>query len=157
MSFVQVGGDSASRPTYFELIAADQLVPSLKSALVYTLSVLSQRYPWIHRVLEYEDEAIAALMLLIDWHSLATCDATFAEGLYGLRRGSRAPQAHQLDPLRQGREAMGGVAIIKTPSPQRMGRLTAMQRFLSLMTQVCMALMVLSVTPPLCTVLYQFN
>lgn len=39
MAFVYVGGDDQAKPTYFEVVAADRLVPSLKSALVYTLSV----------------------------------------------------------------------------------------------------------------------
>ncbi|GFH28369.1 uncharacterized protein HaLaN_26847 [Haematococcus lacustris] len=86
MAFVQLGGDESSRPTYFEVVAADRLVPSLKSALVYALSVLSQRRSWLHRLLTYEDEVLATLMLVVDWHSLSTVHATFAESLYGLRR-----------------------------------------------------------------------
>eukprot|EP00955_Chlamydomonas_euryale_P085757 364161-Chlamydomonas_euryale.AAC.2 len=39
MSFVYLGGDDASLPTYFEVLAADRLVPSLKAAVVYVLSV----------------------------------------------------------------------------------------------------------------------
>ena len=45
--------------------------------------------PWVHRLLAAEDEVVAALLLLLDWHSLATSDATFAEALYGLRRARR--------------------------------------------------------------------
>ena len=144
MSFVQVGGDSASRPTYFELIAADQLVPSLKSAVVYTLSVLSQRYPWLHRVLDFEDEVLAALMLLIDWHSLSTCDATFAEGLYGLRRGSRRSPGGAGKAM-----ATAGAGSQKGQSPTAMSprhaaltRMTAVQRLMSLIAQVCVCVCV---------------
>lgn len=38
MAFVQLGsaGDS---PTFFEMVAADRLMPSLKAAIAYTLSV----------------------------------------------------------------------------------------------------------------------
>jgi peroxin-12 len=53
MAFVQLGGDDGSRPTYFEVLAADRLVPSLRAAVVYALSVLSQRRSWLHRLLEY--------------------------------------------------------------------------------------------------------
>lgn len=39
MSFVTVGGEASSRPTFFELVAADRLLPSLKAAITYSLSV----------------------------------------------------------------------------------------------------------------------
>lgn len=39
MSFVYLGGDETTKPTYFEVVAAERLVPSLKAALVYALSV----------------------------------------------------------------------------------------------------------------------
>jgi hypothetical protein len=39
MSFVSLGGTEASRPTFFELVAAERLMPSLKAAAVYSLSV----------------------------------------------------------------------------------------------------------------------
>ncbi len=39
MSFFTVGGDGSNRPTFFELIAADRLMPSLKAAVIYSLSV----------------------------------------------------------------------------------------------------------------------
>uniref|UniRef100_A0A7S3VUL7 Peroxisome biogenesis protein 12 n=1 Tax=Dunaliella tertiolecta TaxID=3047 RepID=A0A7S3VUL7_DUNTE len=97
MSFVNLGGDAAATPTYFEVVAADRIVPSLKSAVVYTLSVLSQRRSWVHRLLAYEDEVLALVSLVLDWHSLHTADATFAESLYGLCRrripGPAPPQA----------------------------------------------------------------
>jgi hypothetical protein len=35
--------DTALRPTYFELAAAEGLVPSLKAALTYSLSVRASR------------------------------------------------------------------------------------------------------------------
>ena len=77
--------DEQLRPTYFELAAAESLVPSLKAALSYSLSVrlaaacarwpqltrhtppqvLAQRRPELHRLLDHEDEAFAALMLLV--------------------------------------------------------------------------------------------
>ena len=39
MSFLTVGGDGSQRPTFFELIAADRLMPSLKAAIVFSVSV----------------------------------------------------------------------------------------------------------------------
>lgn len=38
MSFVALGGDGL-RPTFFELLAAERLMPSLKAAVIYSLAV----------------------------------------------------------------------------------------------------------------------
>ena len=72
MQFQVDAGDS--RPTFFELIAADRLVPSLRAALVYSLGVLAARRPGLTRILDHEAEAFAALMLLVETHSFATSD-----------------------------------------------------------------------------------
>ena len=39
MSFVTLGGDASQRPTFFEMVAAERLGPSLKAAVAYSLSV----------------------------------------------------------------------------------------------------------------------
>ncbi|XP_057961889.1 peroxisome biogenesis protein 12 isoform X2 [Malania oleifera] len=81
----QVGGQGA-RPTFFEMAAAQQLPASLRAALTYSLGVLALRRSFLHRVLDYEDEFFALLMLVLETHSLRTTDASFSESLYGLRR-----------------------------------------------------------------------
>ncbi|XP_027104596.2 peroxisome biogenesis protein 12-like [Coffea arabica] len=81
----QVGGQG-TRPTFFEMAAAQQLPSSLRAALTYSLGVLALRRPFIHKILDYEDEFFALLMLVLETHSLRTTDASFAESLYGLRR-----------------------------------------------------------------------
>lgn len=83
---MQVGGVEGSRPTFFEMAAAQQLPASLRAALLYSLGVLAQRRPILHRVLDHSDEAFGFLMLVLEAHSLRTRDASFAESLYGLRR-----------------------------------------------------------------------
>ncbi|KAF5948175.1 hypothetical protein HYC85_014132 [Camellia sinensis] len=75
----QVGGQG-TRPTFFEMAAAQQLPSSLRAALTYFYR------PFLHKVLDYEDEFFALLMLVLETHSLRTTDASFAESLYGLRR-----------------------------------------------------------------------
>lgn len=85
MSFVSLGGDGL-RPTFFELVAADRLMPSLKAAVVYSLSVYAQRRPALHRLLDREDELFFLLSVLLDRQALAAGGGSFAEGLYGLRR-----------------------------------------------------------------------
>ncbi|CAM8979714.1 unnamed protein product [Rhodiola kirilowii] len=81
----QVGGQG-TRPTFFEMAAAQQLPASLRAALTYSIGVLALRRPLLHKVLDYEDEFFALLMLVLETHSLRTTDASFAESLYGLRR-----------------------------------------------------------------------
>lgn len=39
MSFVSLGDNASTRPTFFEISAADSLMPSLKAATIYSLSV----------------------------------------------------------------------------------------------------------------------
>ncbi|KAL6966638.1 ubiquitin-protein ligase peroxin 12 [Sarracenia purpurea var. burkii] len=81
----QVGGQGA-RPTFFEMAAAQQLPSSLRAAITYSLGVLALRRPFLHKVLDYEDEFFALLMLVLETHSLRNTDASFSESLYGLRR-----------------------------------------------------------------------
>ena len=56
---------SLSSVTYFELAAADSLTPSLKAALLYALSLIAQRRPWLYRMFAYEDEVFAVLTLAV--------------------------------------------------------------------------------------------
>jgi len=86
MSFVHLGADSGSRPTFFEVYAADRLAPSLKAALIYSLSVVAQRRQWVQYLVEAEDELFLLLSFVVDHASLQSSGATFAESLYGLRR-----------------------------------------------------------------------
>lgn len=81
----QVGGQG-SRPTFFEMAAAQQLPASLRGALTYSIGVLALRRPFLHKLLDFEDESFALLMLVLESHTLRTTDASFSESLYGLRR-----------------------------------------------------------------------
>lgn len=81
----QVGGQG-TRPTFFEMAAAQQLPASLRAAVTYSIGVLALRRPFLHKVLDYEDEFFALLMLVLETHSLRNTDASFSESLYGLRR-----------------------------------------------------------------------
>ncbi|KAL0927285.1 hypothetical protein M5K25_001448 [Dendrobium thyrsiflorum] len=83
----QVGGQG-TRPTFFEMAAAQQLPTSLRAALSYSLGVLALRRPFLHKILDFDDEFFALLMMVLESHSLRTTDASFSESLYGLRRRS---------------------------------------------------------------------
>lgn len=86
MAFVTLGGDASTRPTYFEVFAADRLTPSLKAALIYSLSVVGQRRSWAQHLLAWEEEVFAGALLLLNRHSLLAQDALFSEALYGMKR-----------------------------------------------------------------------
>ena len=90
MSFVGLGGDGL-RPTFFELVAAERLMPSLRAALLYSLSVAAQRRPRLAALLEREDELFFLVSVLLDKQALGASGGSFAEGLYGLRRAPVAP------------------------------------------------------------------
>lgn len=92
----QVGGQGA-RPTFFEMAAAQQLPASLRAALTYSIGVLALRRPFLHKVLDYEDEFFAVLMLVLETHSLRTTDASFSESLYGLRRRAAKIRTKEAD------------------------------------------------------------
>lgn len=92
----QVGGQG-TRPTFFEMAAAQQLPASLRAAVTYSVGVLALRRPFLHKVLDYEDEFFALLMLVLETHSLRNTDASFSESLYGLRRRSMRIRAKKDD------------------------------------------------------------
>jgi hypothetical protein len=82
------------------------------SAYCGVLKVFSQRYPWLHRILNHEDELFAWVLLLLNLESITNSSATFSEALYGLRRVSastplaeqpsiRGASRHQLTPAQK--------------------------------------------------------
>jgi hypothetical protein len=62
--------------------------------------VFSQRHPWIHRLLDREDEVFAGLLLLLNAHSLSASSALYAESLYGMRRCGSAVGSSSTGPRR---------------------------------------------------------
>lgn len=79
-----------SRPSFFELIAQDQLRDLLHPAVRYTLSVLAQRNPrYLLRIFNRFDEVWALVMLLVERHYLKTWGSSFAENFYMLKRRRR--------------------------------------------------------------------
>jgi len=120
------GGDD--RPTFFELVAADKLVPSLRAALVYSVGVLVSRRPSLARLLDHEDEAFAVFMLLVEWHSFATSDGSMAEGLYGLQR-SRVRQDTSATKTKSGAVS----STSQARGPRRNTRLTRSQKVASVL------------------------
>lgn len=95
------------RPSFFELIAQDQLRSLLSPAVRYTLSVLAQRYPrYLLRIFNRFDEVWAILMLGIERHYLKTWGSSFAENFYMLRRRARPGLTSSRLPPRRHKERL---------------------------------------------------
>lgn len=86
-------GDDVYRPSYFELIAQDRLLPGLKPALKHLFTVLSTRRAtytntsvtqyWLTK---YYDEIFYSLLFILENYYLNEYNGTFAENFYGLKR-----------------------------------------------------------------------
>ncbi|PWN48209.1 hypothetical protein IE53DRAFT_389609 [Violaceomyces palustris] len=77
-------------PSFFELIAQDQLNQLLKPATRYVLSFLAQRNPrYLLKIFNNFDEFYYALMLAIESHYLRVWGSSFSENFYGLKRRRR--------------------------------------------------------------------
>ncbi|WIA17383.1 hypothetical protein OEZ85_014241 [Tetradesmus obliquus] len=129
MAFMHLGGDAGAKPTYFEVYAADKLVPTLKAAVIYSLSVLGQSRSWVLRLLSYEDEVFALVSLLLERHSLSTMHATFAESLYGLKRQPAPPKV-------QPAAAGSAAAAAGSGASSALGLLSRKQQYQALLCEV---------------------
>lgn len=114
MAFVQVAS-TGDAPTFFEMVAAERLMPSLKAAVTYALSVSDETdlsytrvcaesfpdtiiyhtlltpqvystRPNVQRFLDHEDELFFLISVALNRHSLQQKNASFAESLYALHR-----------------------------------------------------------------------
>ena len=78
-----------------QILALDSLMPSLRLAHHYILTVAAQRYPaWLLGAHRFRDEVYLLLATLLEAHSLLRHDASFGEHFYGTHRaptGSRVP------------------------------------------------------------------
>ena len=81
----------AQRPTFFELVAAERLSPSLKGALAYALGALANAGApgFAHAALDRGEEVFAALSLCAELKSFASGDGSLSESVYGLQRVPR--------------------------------------------------------------------
>ncbi|KAF2069560.1 hypothetical protein CYY_009116 [Polysphondylium violaceum] len=75
-----------NRPSFFEMFAQFQMMPSFKPALKYIFNVLSQRHPKLRYVVKYYDEAFYSMLLLLEYHYLKYYESSFSENFYNLKR-----------------------------------------------------------------------
>ncbi|CAH7687945.1 Pex12 amino terminal region-domain-containing protein [Phakopsora pachyrhizi] len=75
------------KPTFFELIAQEQVNDLLGPVIRYVTSIYAQRHPrYFLKILNHHDELFAISMLFIQRYYLRNWGASFAENFYGLRR-----------------------------------------------------------------------
>ena len=80
-------GKDIFRPTFFELIAQDQLADVFRPALRFVVEIASERAPRaLVPVLEYWQAIYTAFLLIVEGYNLRAHGATFAEHFFGLRR-----------------------------------------------------------------------
>ncbi|XRB02933.1 peroxin-12 [Pycnococcus provasolii] len=84
------GGVLPAPPSFFECAAAARLVPSLKAAILYSMHTVldsgaqgSATSLWALRSF---DELVLVSQIAMEWICLRQGSASFAEGVYGLRR-----------------------------------------------------------------------
>ncbi|GAM23075.1 hypothetical protein SAMD00019534_062500, partial [Acytostelium subglobosum LB1] len=86
-----------NRPSFFEMFAQHQMMPSFKPALKYIFTVLSQRNPRLSVIVKYHDEFFYSLLLLLEYHYLKYYEASFSENFYNLKRSIKVSKTG--DPL----------------------------------------------------------
>jgi len=91
-------GKDIFRPTFFELIAQDQLADIFRPALRFVVEIGAERAPRVLQpVLGYWQAIYTLFLLCLEGYHLRVHGATFAEHFFGLRR--QQPESKQLLPL----------------------------------------------------------
>lgn len=82
--------DELYRPTFFELIAQDQLRELIGPVLRYVSSAFAQSYPrYFLKLVNHHDEIFATMMFFTEKYYLENWSGSFAEHFYGLTRRPR--------------------------------------------------------------------
>lgn len=77
------------RPSFFEMMAQEQLIPALKPAIRYVASVVAIRNPHCEWFVNHLDEIFTAGLFFLEYRFLTNHDASFSENFYGLQRVRR--------------------------------------------------------------------
>eukprot|EP00465_Bigelowiella_longifila_P012260 CAMPEP_0185264082 /NCGR_PEP_ID=MMETSP1359-20130426/18707_1 /TAXON_ID=552665 /ORGANISM="Bigelowiella longifila, Strain CCMP242" /LENGTH=371 /DNA_ID=CAMNT_0027852175 /DNA_START=1 /DNA_END=1116 /DNA_ORIENTATION=+ len=80
------GGADMTRPSFFEVAAADRLTQGLRPALQHILSTMASHFPQLSFVAQRGDELFYTMCYLLDRRYLKTHGASFAENFYCLKR-----------------------------------------------------------------------
>eukprot|EP00903_Cladosiphon_okamuranus_P013504 g12577.t1 len=82
----------SSLPSFFEMFMTQQVEQSLKPAARHAHSALAVRWPSLHRITPWFDEAFLAFSLLVEARFLSNHNSLLAESFYGLRRCRYGPK-----------------------------------------------------------------
>ncbi|CAM9135275.1 unnamed protein product [Pylaiella littoralis] len=83
----------SSLPSFFELFMTQQVEQSLKPAARHAHSALAVRWPSLHRISPWFDEAFLVLTLMIEARFLSNHSSLLSESFYGLRRCRYGPKS----------------------------------------------------------------
>lgn len=85
MFLANFSGD-ASRPSFFEMIAQQEMMPTLRPAMKYAFNILGSSYRSMQWTSRFSDELFYLGLFLLEKHHLNHYDASFSENFYGLKR-----------------------------------------------------------------------
>ena len=112
-------GKDLFRPTFFELIAQDQLADVFRPAVRFVVDIWSERAPRaLLPALDYWQSIYTAFLFVLEWYHLRFHGATFAEHFFGLRRQEPEPTERML-PLEALEKARRKLAAPPLTSKQR--------------------------------------
>ncbi|CAM9960687.1 unnamed protein product [Ectocarpus sp. 6 AP-2014] len=83
----------SSLPSFFEMFMTQQVEQSLKPAARHAHSALALRWPSLHRLSPWFDEAFLVLSLLVEAKFLSNHSSLLSESFYGLRRCRYGPKS----------------------------------------------------------------
>ncbi|CAM9976113.1 unnamed protein product [Ectocarpus sp. 8 AP-2014] len=83
----------SSLPSFFEMFMTQQVEQSLKPAARHAHSALALRWPSLHRLSPWFDEAFLGLSLLVEAKFLSNHSSLLSESFYGLRRCRYGPKS----------------------------------------------------------------
>ncbi|KAJ2723548.1 ubiquitin-protein ligase peroxin 12 [Coemansia sp. Benny D115] len=110
-----LSGADAGKPSVFELVAQQKMTDLLEPALRHITSFYAHRYPrYLVRLLNWHEEAYAAVMLLVEKYYLRNYGGSFTEHFYGLKR-TRQAKIRGSDGLTRGDQWRSLIVLVVVP------------------------------------------
>ncbi|EFA82231.1 RING zinc finger-containing protein [Heterostelium album PN500] len=106
-----------NRPSFFEMFAQHQMMPSFKPALKYIFTVLSQRNSKFEIIVKYHDEFFYSMLLLLEYHYLKYYEGSFSENFYNLKRSVKVSKKNEPILQRLWDPSTADLQTNQTPAP----------------------------------------